>query len=208
MKRFLLGALGTLSLAGISLADSAPGTAKAASPVIAPYQPMVDGSHGQNNCAPCVPADCCDTGCGRGGLVGGISALYLRPHFTSNPSLSLNSFDSTTIVDPVTDGSTNTTLVTNGNPDFGHDWSFSPRIWIGFQGQHLGAAPAGSNSTRDPTTSPSAPPTVARSVAGATTPPAALRLVRRRCWAWGRSTPSVLRRPRSAASPRCCRRAT
>src|SRR5262245_11963636 len=140
MKRFLLGALGALGLAGMTLAQSGPSMPRADAPVMLQHQPTVNSAPVSNDRNSCAPVNNCDDGCGRdGGLGGGVSALYLRPHFTSNPSLSLTITDSTTITDPVTAANTSTTRIINGTPDFDYDWSVSPRIWIGFQGECLGA---------------------------------------------------------------------
>src|SRR5262245_17562824 len=148
-KRFLLSALGAFVLTFTAQAQEPvkepiktmpKGEGTTTAPTILRYEH--NGSY-QPSCQVirdnCAPVSYCDNGCGRGGLVGGASLLYLRPHFTSNPSLSLSTSNSTTIVDVGTGATNSTTSINSGTPDFSHDFSFSPRLWIGFQGECLGA---------------------------------------------------------------------
>src|SRR5438105_8307062 len=120
MKRIWHKALGTLGLLGLSMAQ-------AAEPL--PYAPIptyVDDAPAYH-----------DPGTSKGDhcwhVYGGSDALYLRPHFSSNPALtSLTTNDVTTTTGSGPGGLPFAT-VTNASSttvqDFKYDFSVSPRIW-------------------------------------------------------------------------------
>src|SRR5947208_12292598 len=135
MKRFLLGALGTLGLAGQLVAQQPMPKADGAAPTVLSYPPTagskVDSADdGQDH------DHAYDQGDGGRGmsLIGGADLLYLRPHFNNNQAQSI------TTVNPTV------TTATNGIPttitdtlirfkDFDYSYSVPPRLWIGAENE-------------------------------------------------------------------------
>lgn len=161
MKRFLLGALGTLGVGSMTLLqagnlpsmpkvdDAAPAAKQPAAPAKEaappatpklPAEPLCSQVHG-NGCAPVIDKGVwcnADPGCGGGwSFVAGVEALFLRPQFTSNPAFTNNQTTSTTAgaAGIPTGITTNVQVVTD---HFSYDWSVSPRIWVGAENDGMG----------------------------------------------------------------------
>jgi hypothetical protein len=91
------------------------------------------GFDGKENKAPAAPAVNFDAPPARPWkLYGGLDALFLQPHFTSNPALTDTISSSTTNATIPTQG-ISTSNSTTTTADFDYQGSVSPRIWIGFQ---------------------------------------------------------------------------
>jgi hypothetical protein len=67
-------------------------------------------------------------------IVGGVDALFLRPHINNNSGLTISTSQS--VVVPPTPPATATSQTTRSNSSsqaFDYNWSVSPRVWIGIE---------------------------------------------------------------------------
>jgi hypothetical protein len=126
--RLLLNALGALGLAGLPMAQAGEPIPYAPGPIPALSKdfPSHDG--------PAWPDHTDSKKCWK--LYGGADALYLRPHFNSNPALTVLTTNDVTTIGTGANGLPAATVnnsSTTSTRDFSYDFSVTPRYWIGIQ---------------------------------------------------------------------------